>query len=246
MFPLKDNVPARHPPIALWVVIGINIAVFLLQSAAALSDIDVAAGSDTAWPWTRWSVVPAHFSAIDPTTWYPLVTSQFVHGGFLHVASNLWMLWIFGDNVEDRMGPLRFLAFYLLAGVVAGLIHIVSDPTSEMPTVGASGAIAGVLGAYLLLYPKARVLTLVPVFIFPFLFDLPATFFLGFWFVLQIVNGSLSLLTSTNLDYVAWWAHIGGFVAGLAMCRGFAKRSLHPRRLQPDEWTSIDLWRRMR
>lgn len=239
MFPLKDSIPSKHPSITLWLVIGLNVLAFLIQFSDAGTE-DGYAG------WIAWSLIPAKLSATDPTTWYPLVTSQFLHGGLGHLASNLWILWIFGDNVEDRMGPVRFAAFYLLCGCIAGLAHVFVEPNSPVPTIGASGAVAGVLGAYLLLYPRARVLTLVPIFIIPLLYDLPATVFLGIWFVLQILNGSLSLFMTSGLSSVAWFAHVGGFVAGFALCRPFAQRCLHPRRLQRDEWTTMDLWRRMR
>ncbi|MCB9918511.1 MAG: rhomboid family intramembrane serine protease [Planctomycetes bacterium] len=239
MFPLKDSVPAKHPPITLWIVIGLNCAAFLWQNAVALGNEDYPS-------WLGLAVVPSLVSWSEPPSWVPLFTSQFLHGGFVHLISNLWMLWIFGDNVEDRMGPVRFGIFYLLCGVLAGITHIAFDPSSPVPTIGASGAIAGVLGAYLLLYPHARVLTLVPVFFLPLVFDVPAVVFLVLWFGLQVLNGSLSLLTSDALHSVAWWAHIGGFIAGIALCRPFARRRLHPRALQLDEWTLEDLWRRMR
>jgi membrane associated rhomboid family serine protease len=149
---------------------------------------------------------------------------MFLHGGLFHIVSNLWTLWIFGDNVEDRMGRFRFLVFYLVCGVAAGLIHWWSGPTSTVPTVGASGAIAGVLGAYLRWYPAAKVLTLVPVFFYPLFVDLPAVLYLGIWFVSQLFSGVASIGLPENVGGVAFWAHVGGFVTGVLLCGLFARR----------------------
>jgi len=143
-----------------------------------------------------------------------LFTSMFLHGGWLHVIGNVWYLWIFGDNVEDRLGHGRFLAFYLLCGVIAALSHTVFNLGSEVPTIGASGAIAGVLGAYVVCYPRARVLTLVPIFVFITFVEVPAIFFLGLWFLLQIINHAISTF---EVQSVAWMAHIGGFIAGMLL-----------------------------
>jgi membrane associated rhomboid family serine protease len=140
---------------------------------------------------------------------------MFLHGGWMHIIGNMWSLWIFGDNVEDRMGRTGFLCFYLLSGLTAGVLHIAFNPSSRIPTVGASGAIAGVMGAYLLLFPHARVLTLVPIFIFIQTIELPAVFFLGFWFLTNLLSGIGSLAAHTGAGGVAWWAHIGGFLVGL-------------------------------
>jgi hypothetical protein len=137
---------------------------------------------------------------------------MFLHGGFLHLLGNMWFLYIFGDNVEDRLGPSRFLAFYILSGMAAALIHLVTNWHSPLPTIGASGAIAGVMGAYFLLFPRARVLTMVPIFFFPLLFELPAIFFLGYWVLIQFFYASVS---GGQAGGVAWWAHIGGFIFGL-------------------------------
>jgi hypothetical protein len=147
-----------------------------------------------------------------------VLTSMFLHGGWLHLAGNMWYLWIFGDNVEDRLGHSRFLLFYLLAGIVAASLHCVFNPASQLPTVGASGAIAGVLGAYLVAFPHARVVTLVPLFPFFQVLALPAVLVLGLWILMQFFSGALSLGSGTG-GGVAWWAHIGGFVFGLVVMR---------------------------
>jgi hypothetical protein len=143
---------------------------------------------------------------------------MFLHGGFLHLLGNMWFLYIFGDNVEDRMGPFRFFVFYLLSGIAAALIHLMSNWDSQLPTIGASGAIAGVMGAYFLLYPRARVLTMVPIFLFPFFFEIPAFFFLGYWVLIQLLYGTFSHGLAGG---VAWWAHVGGFIFGLAAVKLF-------------------------
>jgi membrane associated rhomboid family serine protease len=225
MFPIRDTVPSRHVPVATWLLIAANTVVFLYQLAlpdAAQQQLIYVFG-----------IVPARFTHPDwassvgfpPESLWPFVTSQFLHGGFLHILANMWTLWIFGDNVEDRMGPLRFVAFYLLCGVASGMLHWMTNPDSTLPTIGASGAIAGVLGAYLRLFPRARILTLIPIFIFPFFFELPAFFYLGFWFLTQLLNGTFSIGGATAAQGVAWWAHVGGFLAGLAVCPIFLRRA---------------------
>jgi membrane associated rhomboid family serine protease len=162
----------------------------------------------------EYGLVPARLSWANPASWPTLVTSIFLHGGWFHVISNLWTLFIFGDNVEDRMGHLRFLAFYLASGVVAGLAHVALAPTSTLPTIGASGAIAGVLGAYFVLYPSARVLTLVPLIFIPWLVEIPAFIYLGIWFLSQLSSVLLNLGAAGDFGGIAWWAHIGGFAFG--------------------------------
>lgn len=151
---------------------------------------------------------------------------MFIHGGWLHIIGNMWYLWIFGDNVEDRLGHIRFLIFYLLCGVGAGIVHTFLNSASVVPSVGASGAIAGVLGAYAISYPTARVLTLVPILFFIQIIEIPAAFVLGFWFLMQFLSGtaSLAVATSANAGGVAWWAHVGGFVIGMLLIGRLARR----------------------
>jgi rhomboid family protein len=148
----------------------------------------------------------------------PYLTSMFLHGGWLHLIGNMWYLWIFGDNVEDRLGHGRFVIFYLTAGLAGGVVHTIANSYAQVPTVGASGAIAGVLGAYLILYPHARVLTLVPIFFFIQIIELPALLVLGLWFLLQFVEGATAVGTAAaSGGGVAWWAHVGGFVTGAGL-----------------------------
>jgi membrane associated rhomboid family serine protease len=174
-------------------------------------------------------VIPASFTGGEfagiPFRPHTLLTSLFLHGGWLHVGGNMLYLWIFGDNVEDRLGRIRFLVFYLLCGVAASGVHILANPHSTVPTIGASGAIAGVLGAYLLLYPGARVLTLIPLGFYLQVVQLPAFFFLGFWFLIQFISGAASLAArGGGAGGIAWWAHIGGFAAGIILQFVFRKR----------------------
>ncbi len=155
----------------------------------------------------------------------PFFTSMFLHGGWLHLIGNMWYLWIFGDNVEDTFGHFGFLIFYMVAGIGAGTLHTILNSFSAIPTVGASGAIAGVLGAYMLLYPFARVLTLIPILFFVQIIEIPALLVLGFWFLMQFLSGAGSLaVTDPTGGGVAWWAHIGGFVLGICLIPVFRKR----------------------
>jgi membrane associated rhomboid family serine protease len=171
---------------------------------------------------------PAHTGGLLPpgAGLSTLLTSMFLYAGWLHVIMNLWTLWIFGDNVEDRMGPGRFLSFYLASGVAAGLVHLLSNPASTVPTVGASGAIAGALGAYFILFPRARVLTVMPLFFWPFFVEVPAVLFMAIWFGSQLLSGVAAVAGGgEQAGGVAWWAHVGGFVAGLLLCPLFVRRS---------------------
>lgn len=201
MIPLRDVIPSRTTPVVTIALLALNVVVFiheLLLSPAALRHFYFTAG-----------LVPASFS------WSALISSMFVHGGWLHIGGNLLTLWIFGDNVEDRMGHLRFLAFYLVAGSLAALGQTWADPASTVPIIGASGAIAAVMGAYFLLLPRSRILVLIFLFIFIDVVEVPAVFFLGFWFLMQIFGGVGQLGSSGSSESVAFWAHAVGFVSGL-------------------------------
>lgn len=203
-------------------------------------------GPDVSWFLRRWGLVPARlwglweFGAPSmpgmvwgawslPPAWLTLLTSMFLHAGWLHVGSNMLYLWIFGDNVEDRLGHLRYLVFYVVGGVCAGLLQALLAAGATVPTVGASGAVAAVLGAYWMLFPWARVTTLVPVFFFLTVTEIRAVYFLLFWFLIQLFNGALSITaTPTLVGGVAWWAHIGGFLAGLLLIRWWGIRRRPP------------------
>jgi len=229
MIPLRDTIRSRDVPMVNWLIIIINVVVFLFEASLGPRQLDAfirLAGA-----------VPRNFFVnlgLDQAV--SLFTSMFLHGGWAHLISNVWALYIFGDNVEDRMGHLRYLVFYLLTGVIAELTHIFLSPTSTVPMIGASGAISGVLGAYLVLFPTSRVITLVPLFFVPWFVEIPALFYLGFWFVSQLFNGLFSLAMAGPVGTyggVAWWAHVGGFAAGLLLVGVFARRV---RRAYPDEY----------
>lgn len=211
MLPLKDTVRARGFPFVTVALIAANVLVFMIE-------LRLPPGVLEAVVWFL-GVVPARL--LDqplPSEWLTLVTSQFLHGGWLHILSNLIALVIFGDNVEDRLGHGRFLAFYLLCGIAAALVHVWSGPSSIAPAIGASGAIAGVLAAYVVLFPSARVVTLVPVFLIPWFIEIPALVWVGGWFASQLLNGLMQIgVGAEELGGVAFWAHVGGFVAGLAL-----------------------------
>ncbi len=201
-------------------LIVVNVAVFIYEFALGHGVRDFIAQN---------GLVPVGIVGAGEATGVPfrpftLITSLFLHGGWLHVGGNMLYLWIFGDNVEDRLGRVRFLIFYLLCGVAASFAHILANPASTVPTIGASGAIAGVLGAYFLLYPRSRVLTLVPLGFYLQVMQLPAFLFLGFWFLMQFIVGAASLSAGGGGGGVAWWAHVGGFVAGALLQLVFRKR----------------------
>ena len=204
MIPLRDVIPSRTTPYVTLSLIGVNALVFARQWLFLGDEPGLVAY------FYRWGLVPAAFS------WTAVVTSMFVHAGLLHASGNLLSLWIFGDNVEDRLGHLRFLAFYLATGVAATLAESWADPGSTLPLVGASGAIAGVMGAYLVLFPRSRILVFVPIFILSWeIIEMPALFFLGLWFALQMLGGLARPLDGSG--GIAFWAHAGGFLAGLAL-----------------------------
>ncbi|MEW6502235.1 MAG: rhomboid family intramembrane serine protease [Thermodesulfobacteriota bacterium] len=227
MFPLKDDVPADRFPAVNLLLIAANVLVFLYQLTLGRDGMEALLYD--------YGFVPARFFAGEGPLFLPVFTSMFLHGNLLHILANMWMLWVFGDNVEDRMGHGRYLLFYLLCGVAAVIGQTWSAPGATVPMVGASGAIAGVLGAYFLLFPGARILTFVPILIFFYLLEVPAVFFIGFWFVLQFLQGATQqLATGGGEGGVAWWAHIGGFVGGLVLVRFFA-RNFRRWRLFADE-----------
>ncbi len=214
MLPLRDVIPSRTTPY-------ITITIILLNSAAWL--FEVAMPRDLLPVFLQvYGVVPAHFRAVT------LVTSMFLHGGWMHIIGNMWYLWIFGDNVEDRLGHGRFVIFYLLCGIVAAFGQILMNPMSTLPTIGASGAIAGVMGAYFILYPQSRVLTLVFIVFFIEVIELPAILLLGFWFLMQIISAGSIAATAGTGGGVAFMAHVAGFLMGIVGVFLFRKRQHDP------------------
>jgi membrane associated rhomboid family serine protease len=242
VLPLQDSVPSRSVPVMTGTLIFINVVVFFFELSLPQETREQV--------FYLFGLVPARFTNLDSeaavgfpvNNYWPLLTHQFLHTGWLHIIGNMWTLWIFGDNVEDRMGPLRFLIFYLLCGLLAALSHVFTQPYSTVPTVGASGAIAGVLGAYLLLFPTARVIVLFPLLFLPLFFELPAVLYLGIWFLLQFYSGALALAGPESVGGIAWWAHVGGFLSGLVLCLVFVRRH-RIRPLQPDEYGLDWAWR---
>lgn len=215
MVPLRDDNPVQITPYVTYTLILLNVLVFLYQLTLPLPELEQF--------FRTWAVVPAQLTAsfqgeLPPTEWITLFTSQFLHGGFLHIAGNMLYLWIFGNNVEDSLGHTRFLIFYLACGALAALTQWFFSAYSNIPSLGASGAIAGVMGAYILRFPRATILTLIPIFFFLTTIRIPAVYFLGFWFVQQAFYGLASLGTSANIGMesggIAYWAHAGGFVFG--------------------------------
>lgn len=223
MIPLHDDNPTTITPVVAIALIALCILVFLWQASLAVEAFELAVYRFGFIPATVIgdARLPPHVAAIPPIL--TVFTSMFLHGGFMHLAGNMLYLWIFGNNVEDAMGHTRFIAFYVLCGVAAAAAQALPNPDSAIPMIGASGAISGVLGAYLLLYPRARVLVLVPLGFYTRLLRLPALFVLGLWFVLQLIS---SALADSSKGGVAWGAHIGGFVAGLVLVTIFKRRGI--------------------
>lgn len=211
MIPIRDDNPTRSVPWVTLALIAANIAVFVYEYTLGTPELEML--------WTLWSIVPARlledpFSLREIAT---VFTSMFMHAGWVHLIGNLLYLWIFGNNIEDRLGPVRYIAFYLVSGIAAAAAQIVAAPGSAVPMLGASGAIAGVLGGYLLLYPGASVVTIIPVFFFIEVARVPAYLVIGFWFVLQLGSGLVSLGAAAASGGTAWFAHIGGFIAGVVL-----------------------------
>lgn len=236
MIPLRDNIPSRTTPVVNFTLIGICTLVFLLQVSEESGPRSTLI--------QRFGMIPARVVQPDQplrmevqlqdrlgrrfvrpvelppppvSPWITLLTCIFLHGGWLHFVGNMWFLFIFGDNVEDRVGHLGYLLFYLFCGVLASVAHLLFNATSAVPTIGASGAIAGVMGAYFLLYPRAKVLSIFPIFFFIQILVLPAPVFLGIWFLLQFLQGTVSTASGLQAGGVAWWSHIGGFLVGFAI-----------------------------
>ncbi len=215
MIPLRDTIRSKSYPVVNTTIIIINIAVFILELSKG--------GQLNRFIFT-YGLVPARYTVPSIAAYFTsgqqafsFLSFMFIHGGFLHLLGNMWSLYIFGDNVEDRLGSFRYLLFYLLCGFASGIAHLVVNWHSQVPTIGASGAIAGVMGAYMISYPRSRILTLIPMFIFFPLVEVPAVFFLGIWFLFQFLNAA----STAGQGGIAWWAHIGGFIFGIIFLRLF-------------------------
>ncbi len=207
MIPLRDTAQSINYPIVNTAIIGLNVLVYLVQ---------LSQGSGLDRFIYTYGLVPARYTIPEVSSYFTIgqqllapVSFMFLHGGFFHLLGNMWSLYIFGDNVEDRLGPLRYLIFYLLSGIASGLFHMLSDTHSMVPTIGASGAVAGVMGAYFITHPNSKILTLIPIIFIPWFVEIPAFIFIGIWFAMQLLNAA------GGGGGIAWWAHIGGFIFGI-------------------------------
>ena len=232
MIPLRDDVPSRSLPIVTFVLIGLNVAAYVYQLSLGFA-VDPAGRAAAEAFVFEFGATPCRLTATCdrgdfPSPYVTVFTSMFLHGSPLHVGGNMLYLWIFGDNVEDTLGHARFLVFYLLSGVTAAVAQTITSPASTIPMIGASGAVSGVLGAYLLLFPYATILTLMIFGFFVRSVHIPAVIVLGFWIVLQLINGWLTVSASAmgrgESGGVAWFAHIGGFLAGMVLLLLFRPR----------------------
>jgi membrane associated rhomboid family serine protease len=216
MIPIRDKNPSGTFPYVTIGIIVVNVFIFLYE---------LSLGSDLGVFLHQYGVVPAkvthyYYQASDLTfvdTFFPFLSSTFLHGGFFHLIGNMWFLWIFGDNIEDKLGHVKYFVFYILCGIIASSFHVYFNSQAEIPCIGASGAIAAVLGAYMVTFPRVRVITVVPIFFFLQIIELPAVVVLGFWIFIQFFIGAVSLTASTSGGGVAWWAHVGGFVSGIIL-----------------------------
>lgn len=235
MFPLIDSVARRHTPFMVLTLIVLNVLVFFWEAQLPKVWIEYVS--------YHLGLVPARYTVpawaiahgMDPHNYLPIITAQFMHGGLAHIVGNMWVLWIFGPALEDRMGPARFLAFYGIVGLAAMTTHIALTPYSTLPAIGASGAIAGVMGGYTVMFPRARILFMIIIVIFPLFFEWPAILFGLFWFLLQFLSGTQALDNVNLSGGVAWWAHVGGFIAGMLLVKPFILPEERNRPYFPDE-----------
>lgn len=237
MIPLKDYNPTRNFPVITVILIAVNLLAFfqdrltgyyqpmMVETARGLVRVNHFIGGLSA----HYALVPSQLSAAPLTSWVQVFTSMFLHGNWLHIASNMLFLWIFGNNIEDAIGRFRFIVFYLCCGVAAAAAQYLSSPLSNIPMVGASGAVAGVMGAYLILYPHARVLTLLPIFFFFTFIEVPAYLIIGYWALLQFISANWMNSGGQAQGCIAYFAHIGGFVAGIALLFLFGGRGVKDR-----------------
>jgi membrane associated rhomboid family serine protease len=217
MIPLRTAIPTRYPPIITWLLIASNCLVFLYQQSLSPAELNEFIN--------QFALVPARYTGafadgsetFNAADFIPFITMMFMHGGWLHLIFNMWTLWLFGPTIEDRLGHGRYLVFYFCCGIAASLAQVIFNPTSTIPALGASGAIAGVLGCYMGLFPFARVIVLVPILFLPLFFELPAMVFIGLWFLIQMAQGFADLITASDSGGIASWAHIGGFLMGLVL-----------------------------
>jgi membrane associated rhomboid family serine protease len=217
MIPITNTAPTRNPPFMTWTLIAANCLIFLFQSGLSPAELELFIN--------RFALIPARYFAPLPfgdvdrsiAAYLPFLTNMFLHAGWLHLIFNMWTLWLFGPAVEDRLGSLRFLFFYLACGLVASYAHCAFNPLSVVPAIGASGAIGGVLACFLFLFPLARLIVLVPILFLPLFFEVSTIVYIGLWFILQLMQGAAEFFLPARGAGIAWWAHIGGFLAGFVL-----------------------------
>lgn len=223
MIPLKSMMARRSVPVITIILIIVNALVFYHQFTLSNAANDAFIRTYGMVPLKMQLALAGsqRYTLVD--AFLPLVTCMFLHGGFLHILGNMWFLWIFGGAVEDRLGPIPYLLFYFICGIGSGLAQALFSWGSSLPSIGASGAVSGILGAYVVFFPSSRILTLVPLFVFFFTAQIPAMIFIGLWFAIQFLSGVTALNTpgATNMGGVAWWAHVGGFVLGVLLAKVF-------------------------
>ena len=228
MIPIADTIRSKRTPIVNWIIILFNAFVFILQ--LNLGEAELRRFMELV------GLIPARYTnpefalhrGLSPNNYWPFLTNMFLHGGWAHFIGNMWTLFIFGDNVEDRMGRLRYAVFYILCGILASITHFYINSGSTIPALGASGAISGVMAAYMFMYPRARIIFLIPLFFVPFFFELTAFVYIGIWFLSQLFSGTFTLM-QTQVTGIAFWAHIGGFIGGFIL-HWFFKSSKNKRR----------------
>src|ERR1700733_9120470 len=235
MIPIRNAVPSRYPPVITWMLIAINCLVCLFQDSLNADEFDLFL--------QQFALIPARYSEafasgnadLEAANILPFFSMMFLHGGWLHLILNMWTLWLFGPTTEDRMGYARYLAFYLGCGLAASVAHVMFNPTSIVPALGASGAIAGVLGCYMRLFPMARGVVVVPILFIPLFFEVYAYVFIGLWFLIQVLQSMMALLLPSASGDVAWRAHVGGFIAGVTLDPLLVRSERRYRAYYPDE-----------
>ncbi len=235
MFPIKDTIPRIRFPSVTWALIILNGIIFLFEISIPKDTLQMIL--------YLFGLVPARYSypqwayiqGLPFDHYLSFLTNMFLHGGWVHIIGNMWFLYLFGSGVEDRLGHGRFLIFYLLSGIAASVIYYVFAIHTKVPVMGASGAIAGVMGAYLVTFPRAKILTMILIVFFPIFVELSAFFYIGFWFLLQLFSGTLSLASQATEGGVAWWGHVGGFIAGVVLLPFFRSKKVSNRKRYPDE-----------
>lgn len=235
MIPIRNTVPSRYPPVVNWMLIATNCLVFLFQDSLNPDELELFLRQFALIPARYSEVVANGENELDAADILPFFSMMFLHGGWLHLILNMWTLWLFGPTIEDRLGHGRYLAFYLICGLAASVTHVMFNPTSIVPALGASGAIAGILGCYMRLFPLARVVVVVPVLFIPIFIEVYAYVFIGLWYLLQILQSTMELLLPSSRGGVAWWAHVGGFIAGFTLGPLLVRSEQRYRAYYPDE-----------